>query len=247
MRVRLDSDLLRSLIDAQGGVPRLVDRWNEVEPDESPDRSTVYRWINGTSLPKTDSDYLHLCSLLDIDPFALATTAGNDVEAVADEVLRVMQFDTPATSTFHFLRSFMGRQLQWPPRDIARVHFARDWHTKDFTHDPNVRANYYPRILLQGTASEVPQVFHFAFRHESAFLGRWLEYGFVRSYGTLINLQHIDGRTDHMSISSREEPVPVETWFGPGPVQFRVASLHSFSLRLETRDSDRGKAVRFPA
>ena len=99
MRVRLDSDLLRSLVDAQGGVPRLVDRWVEAEPDEGPDRSTIYRWINGTSLPKTESAYLRLCSLLDIDPFALATAAGNEAEAVADQVLRIMQFDTPATST----------------------------------------------------------------------------------------------------------------------------------------------------
>jgi hypothetical protein len=43
-----------------------------------------------------------------------------------------------------------------------------------------------------------------------------------------------------------DDPIPVETWFGPGPALFRVASLHPFSHELTIREDDASKALRFP-
>lgn len=246
MPIRLDHELLGVLIEAQGGVPTFVDGWIAAHPHESLDRSTVYRWIKGTSLPKSEQAYLRLCGLLDIDPFALALMEGAAAKSAAEEILRIFYAGTPGRSAFLFLQQFIGRRLQWPPQDIARTYFARAWHMREFAHDPRIKSNFYATITLHGSATRTPQVFHFAFRDSAAFMGRWLEYGFVRTYQTSAKLLHINGHTDQMPVAKSTDPMPIETWFGPGPAQFRVASLHPFRLTVDTTDSQRGKVLRFP-
>jgi hypothetical protein len=250
MRVELDGELLDSLIKARGGVRAFVDEWNAVAKtaDDHPNNSTVYRWIKGESLPKNSDLFLRLAGRLDVDPFALIAVTDGDILAAAEELVRVVQHTVTPPSWLQFVHGFFGRQLAWPPEDLAKAYFNRRWHISSFTHDATERTNFYARLILsQSTDKERPQVFHFAYRHPTRFHARWLQYGLVRVRGRSIALHHIDGHIARLDRSTLDEPIHVETWFGQGPAIFRVASLHSFTHTIDISAGVAAKAVRFPA
>jgi hypothetical protein len=148
-----------------------------------------------------------------------------------------------------FVHNFFGRQIAWPPANIASAYFGRSWHVEEFSHDPNIRANYYPTVLLHHVPQPPdgqPQVFHFAYKHPSLFNARWLQYGLVRIQSASATLHHISGYTDQLQLEASNEPVPVETWFGPGPALFRIASLHPFSHCVADASDATSRALRFP-
>jgi hypothetical protein len=251
MRIRLDGELLGTLIGGQGGVDDFLNQWSATSKatEKPPDRTTLYRWMNGESVPKNGKLFLRLAGLLDVDPFALVAVADGDILAAADDVLRIVQNAATAPPWLQFVHGFFGRQKAWPPKDLAAIYFGRPWHIEEFSHDPSIRANYYATILLH-LAREPSygrlQVLHFAFKQPSLFHTRWLQYGLVKLQGTSATLHHINGHTDRRELTALDDPIPVETWFGPGPALFRIASLHPFSHQLTTFEGGTTRVLRFP-
>jgi hypothetical protein len=250
MLVQLNCRLMEDLIEKQGGVKAFLDRWHSRSPsaDERLSRATVYRWIGGESGPKNVRLLLRLAGLLDVDPFALLDVPDGDTLAAADEVLRFVQNASTPTPWLQFVHSFFGRQISWPPEDVSAVYFGRPWLVREFTHDPATRANYYATVLLRPALQAVdhPQVIHFAYKHPFLFGARWLQYGLILVRGVSVALHDISGYSDRLSLSTLDDPVAVETWFGPGPALFRVASLHPFANTLASPEDATRKAVRFP-
>ena len=198
MRLHLHGRLLGELIRQQGGVKALLDAWSfkSKDPNSRLDRATVYRWIKGETFPKNWHTCLQLAGHLDVDPFALIEAPTHNALATADEILKIVQSSSSGPSAIQFVHAFFGRQLSWPPDDLASTYFGRRWHVEDFVHDPNVRSNYYAVISLSWKPMGIrPQVFHFAFRHPSMFAARWLEYGLVRADKRSATLYHINGYT----------------------------------------------------
>lgn len=224
--------------------------WNSAPySDAHLDKSTVYRWIKGETLPKNSHAFLRLAALLDVDPFALLAVSVSDIVDAADQALRIVQSSYPGPPSLQFVHVFFGRQINWPPGAIASKYFKRSWYVEELSHDPSIRANYYAEIVLRHAlqvTSDPPQIFHFAFRHPTMFRARWLQYGLVRAHGTSQILHHINGHVDQVHSSASHEPIRVETWFGPGPALFRIASLHPFSHRIASLEVSSQKALRFP-
>ncbi len=252
MRVGLDGQLLGGLIKARGGVRAFVDDWNAAtgKADDHPDNGTIYRWIKGETVPKSGELYLRLAGLLDVDPFALVAVPDADILAAADELLRVVQHTHATPSWLQFVHRFFGRHIAWPPQELASTYFKRSWYAPEFEHDAKARTNFYATIVLQqsgGASEHHPQVFHFAYRHPSDFRARWLQYGLVRLSGRSVTLHHIGGYVDTFERTTMDEPIRVETWFGPGPARFCVASLHPFAHNLEASTDTEAKKLRFPA
>jgi hypothetical protein len=204
--------------------------------------------VNGETVPKNGRLFLRLSGVLDVDPFALITVSDADVLQAAEEVLRIVQNSIAPPPWLQFVHGFFGRQISWPPEDLASLYFGRPWHVGEFNHDPGIRAGYYARVLLRHALEPPgrPQVFHFAYKHPSLFHARWLQYGLVRADGSSAVLHHIGGYTDRLRACAPNEPVRVETWFGPGPAVFRIASLHPFTHSLAASEDDAGPALRFP-
>jgi hypothetical protein len=247
----LEGELLKELVKGQGGVGAFLDHWNSVVPDadDHPNDSTLYRWISGKILPKNSNAFLRLAGLLDVDPFGLITVPAGDVLAAAEDVLRIVQNSGAAPAWLQFVHAFFGRQKSWPPEELSKAYYGRPWFCQTFNHDPAVRSNYYATILLGGLLkppNRRPQILHFAFKHPSLFHARWLEYGLVRVHGTSVALHHINGYMDQLERTVLELPVRVETWFGPGPALFRIASLHPFDLDMADEDLPTAGALRFP-
>jgi hypothetical protein len=205
--------------------------------------------MKGESLPRSSAIFLRLAGLIDVDPFALVAVPAGDILAAAEDVLRIVQKAATAPPWLHFVHDLFGRQRIWPPDGLALAYFGRRWHAQELVHDPHVRSNYYARVLLHDLLKPTdrrPQILHFAFKHPALFHARWLEYGLVRVHGGAAVLHHINGYMDRIELAASDEPVRVETWFGPGPAQFRVASLHPFALETAPSADGAAIALRFP-
>ncbi len=247
----LNGALLKTLVADRypKRVPGLLEAWATSEQkilSDPPDRATIYRWMNG-QLPRSASDLLSLCSLLDIDPFSILTAKDGDISNTIHWLLSSVQLRQWRQPSLSFLADLFGRQQAWPPLSLAEDYYGRPWHIEEFEHDPTKRALYYACIELSASAERplAPQVFHFAFHSPGVFGERWLQYGFIERYQDTVRLVHINGHTETYEAQVLGEPSRVETWFGPGHAVFRVASLHPFELAVSNTVD--GKRVRFPA
>ena len=197
-------------------------------------------------MPKSGDDLLRLASLLDVDPLCLLTFDRGSVQVAIETALSWAQRNR--WERFKFFQTFFGRQSEWPPKELSTIHFGRSWNEATFQHDASARANYYAVVQItpgRGGVSTFPQTFHFAHRHQEQYAGRWLSYGFVVIHGESVRLQHINGQSN----SYRAENLlaaSVRTVFGPNPAEFKVASLHPFSLRVDAPEQANGSSVCFP-
>lgn len=253
---RLDPVLLRALIAERvpGGIAEMQDRWMqspsqaEAPDEEVPHRSTMHRWLKG-QVPRTSNDLLRLCGVLDIDPLCLLTLPETDPDLAIEKLMSAYVHGRWQPPALEFLTDFLGSRAIWPPRALARRFFGRDWNTVELEHDASRAANFYGTFRITATverASEGPFVYHVAFRHSRLFARRWLQYGFVVRHGRSIRLRHINGHVDSCEVAGATSPTLVQTWFGPGSVCFRVASLHPFSLALDPPGAAVDQFVRFP-
>jgi hypothetical protein len=250
VRVRLNGELLRDLIEAAGGIGAVQEKWSLSSPDgddgEVPSEATLYRWMKG-GLPKSSEALMGLAAALDVDPFALLTVPKEEMREAIDELLELVQrVSLPAPLSF--AKGFFGRQRDWPPRVFATQHYGREWQTREFVHDPAVARNFYQSIELRGSGAGPGrvQVFHFAYRQKHLFAERWLQYGsVVRSDGAAL-LWHINGHREERRLRTLDEPAVAETWFGPAAVDFRVSSLHPFALAVPAASPPDQPPMRFP-
>lgn len=74
----------------------------------------------------------------------------------------------------------------------------------------------------------------------------WRPYGSVMRFEGEIMLISEDGDIHEQSLAEPAREVAVETYFGPGGAEFRVASPHVFDLVVAAPSTD-GSHVRFRA
>jgi len=243
-------ELVGRLVTGRGGTSGVLARWPR---EEAPHRGTLLRWLNGDRLPQSSNQLLALSGALDVDPCALWELESRTVDkamALLTVALRERRWHKlyPALS---FVSHFSGPVLEWPPANIARDYFHRDWCCADFRHtaEPSNR-NTFKQILLHSAHPQGfhdPHVFHFAWREAEIATSAWRPYGFIEispSESTLRLVQFV-GRLQEIPMQKEATAISVETFFGPRPAEFRVASLHSFSCQLDAPMSDLPPIVRF--
>ena len=254
-KLRLDGQLLHALLATRlpGGVAELQARWylpdrSGIVSKDPPHRATFHRWTQG-QVPRTADDLLRLSSILDVDPMCLLKLPERNPEATMERLASTYMHGRWEPPALEFLQEFMGRRAAWPPPNLARDYFGRAWHKQEITHDAMDRTNYYATLriaALDRTRSGGPFVYHVAFRHPSLFGRRWLQYGLVLRHSTRVSLRHINGHSDSCDAHDARAPTLVETWFGPGPAIFCVASLHPFTMDLIETEPEGEPVVRFP-
>jgi transcriptional regulator with XRE-family HTH domain len=250
MVVKLNVALLRNLLDEYGGVSGILDAWTATssDPDDTIDKATVHRWLTG-QMPKSQERLMRLAAALDVDPLALLTITGEDIDTAVDSLLDIVQNNSSKPAPLQLLRGFLGRLKSWPPDELVLPYFKKPWFIREFTHDPHIDANFYQLMEISSLEPKAPtcrpQVFHFAFQNPGGFAARWLEYGMVVRGGRQADLWHINGYRQSTIYTDRVTPTHVETWCGPGPAIFRVASLHAFELTTAANPPGEG-VLRFP-
>ena len=215
-----------------------------------PNRSTILRWVRGETLPRGRDDLLGLAGALDLDPFALWRINATTFTTLCERMFAASLTGSwprllPALS---FLDGFVRSSRDWPAAPFARRYFGRDWVAADHRHASPDGQDYFKAFALEPGAppdAGVDQVWHFAWR--PAPPDAWRPYGFVRRTESELRLYAFSGNTATAAIAEGA-PYPrccVETWIGRGPAEFRIASLHQFSMKSSAGDDRCEARVRF--
>lgn len=256
--VGMNVEMLNAVIERryERGVEQLLDAWHELAADNRtvsakpiPDRSTIYRWLNTGSLPRSKEHLMGFCRLLDIDPLCVLEASDNETEKALEYLLVSLQLEHWKQPALEFLAEYFGRQKSWPPPSIAKHNFGRSWYTAEIEHDPKIKSLFYAKVRISGNKKVYtvrPQVYHIAFCSPGFFWDRWLQYGLIVRHRDQLNLYHINGHNQAVQTFDVDKPFHFETWFGPSRTTFRLASLHPFQAELDG-DFDIGDdPLRFP-
>lgn len=247
--LRMDYEAVAARIAAKfGGNLAAVSRnWPTEDP---PHRSTVQRWLKQETLPRSARELLAFSAALDLDPFALWGVSPATFPHLCERLVKASRMRS-WTDVFHglsFLAEFVGPTPEWPPADLARTYFHREWVIRDFSHPARDRRNYFATIVIKPdrrcSTWSADQVWHFAWR-DAIEHALWRPYGFVRLAGPELRLFSFNGLSDSAKVNALGSSFLVETWFGEGAAVFCVASLHPFELELSDIAQGERPRVRF--
>lgn len=246
--LELRRDLIISRVKGSGrSIAAIAASW----PNEAaPHRSTLLRWLKGSVLPRSARELLGLAGALDLDPFVLWTFAPDKFDILCARVVRASRTHrwTMLHPALSFLADFIGPVDEWPPSAIAEEYYGRPWCTADFRHAAGRQRNYYAALAIGPTPKSEfadPQVWHFAYRNAGVRRAGWQPYGFVEVLGSAVRLFNFSGLFDVSERPPATRLLFVETWFGEGAAEFRVASLHKFTLTVQSGPTPRAGLVRF--
>lgn len=242
-------ELLRRLLrdKFRGTITPLLQRWPVAS--DTPHRITIWRWLNKDSVRISPERVLGLAGVFDIDPTALFSASPQEHAELCRRLAASIGRKEAAgfSSELQWLAEFVVPNENWPPAHLATTYFRRPWEVKSFRHSARDRVNYFQHLLITASPREhgEPQVWHFAFRSPNSIYPTWTPYGFVERSPEHAALFHFRGHSSTVALSRSGKSFIVQTWFGPGAADFRVASLHGFELSL--RDAPHGlPCVRFP-
>lgn len=254
-----DTELIERLIIERCGSK------NRFEVESSIPKSTLGRWLSGTSRPSGQT-FLKFCAALDVDPLGLVRLSPEVLpsyyrkallgiasgywpkELSGLEYLRDMVpmslFSARACSIAGFagFGTESSRPSPWPPDSIA-AHFRgadsapRKWYRWSMEKAPGKdRIGYYGSYLIRPSCD--PQAFYFASRLlENAFRDWWW-YGYVVRQGERCLMLNLTSECETGKMESGHGCMAVSTYIEREPAQFQIVSLHAFDTEfVEDLDS----------
>jgi hypothetical protein len=244
-QIQLRKDLIQEFIQREFEGNRAA-FGRSLELQDLPHRKTILRWASeeDLSLPKGAKRLLALAQALDVDPFMLL-----DIDlALLMECCRKASWNL-AWGTVHKALAFLNELFRlteedWPPPEIAEL-FDGEWYTAHLEHNPRQGRNYFQPLkiqsdLLYGEDGAIkgprnPQLWYLAYREVSFGAGVleprsfWRPYAIVYLYQNELVLLHLAGLLERVALpSGNTGQFVLETFFGQGAAQFRLASLHPF-------------------
>lgn len=253
MTVPIDRGRLQGLIDQRyGSVDQLAADWRaryEAEPSaitKPRDRSSIYRWLDDGLPAKKDALY-GFCALLDVDPIGIIETGRAFVEENFAKERRAFQMSDKRDTLLAPFRAVYLPSWRWPNASLVRHHFRRDWFVDNFSHEAEDVLNVYAALTFRlkvPLPDEHPRVFHFAYQQKHAIDRLWRPYGVIIAYRDRVRLIAESGNWQEATCDGFRDCAIVETFFGPRPTLFRVASLHAFTTQIEA-PSTAQNVVRF--
>lgn len=249
----VDADSLTRLMKERLGKMSAIGEAHVLWPIQSEpvNRATIFRWLRNETVPSPELFYA-LAGTLDVDPLVLlkpapATSFASICQAVGDTLWSRGQ--PKDLKKWLFLAPLAEGTREWPPQELAVTYFKREWHWREFIHDPAQRSNYYARFEIEvcgPTLDKNPlrdKVWHFAFR--DARRRNWRPYGCIRGTESHLELYGYGGTVDQAPYPESGSKFAVETWFGLGKADFRLACLHDFTVTLTQRADEHLPRVRF--
>lgn len=210
---------------------------------DSRHKATIYRWLDH-GVPSRAETVFGFASLLDVDPVALMEVDEDYVYSQFGRERRLYHLRRPTSTHLRPLGAIYEVDGEWPNHALANRYYGRNWHTHDLHHDPAVISNVYAAVLLASGNASAPRAYHFAYRRSEVPDRTW------RPYGTVVVLESnviLVSESGHFQRQPRASDwFAVETYFGSGGADFRIASLHPFDLELEV-PSRQTECVRFVA
>lgn len=251
----LRGDLVLSLIKRRfQSMDGLIAAWVErvdsriQKVGKARDRATIYRWLD-KGLPSNRSDLFGFAAMLDVDPVALLDVGEEYLKKRYGRERRLFQLGMANRSPLAAFWPIYTPGPGWPNAEVSHPLYGRAWCTADFAHDPATIANVYAAVQLRSAVADaplLPRAYHFAYRRAGSPDEMWRPYGTVVGYEGEVCLLMENGTYQRKPDAQSPVVVTAETWFGPGPAEFRVASLHGFEVAVQVPSEEDG-AVRFMA
>lgn len=239
MKLFLDEAIFKAIaLDEYGGVNGFLEAWRDGElharRDEAPSRATLYDWI-ANGLPRDESKQLALFSAIAQDPTSIIDWQRSGLFENFS-CLR-LQFIAGKSGSFSALFRLFQPSSDWPHQPIALSLFNKPWATFQFSNDALTVKNVYTCISLKLIEeSQIrPSSVHIAYRTMTNADGLWRPYGTVIRRSDADYLFHENG--NRQSASYRKgDAIRFETFLGPSPVEFRIASLSDFKAEHSVQD-----------
>jgi len=255
MAIELDVPLVRELIETRfGSIDAFAAEWEhrietrKQQSGKARDRATIYRWLK-QGMPSKKQELFGLAGALDIDPIALLRIDADYVMRSFPRERFLFQAGSKTRSKLHpFWEVFMPCP-NWPNEELPKTFYGRPWTKFQFKHAAVDVSNVFAGLLLKQKSHVdmlLPKVFLFAYRRTGAVDTLWRPYGVVIHYRECTRLISQNGAYQEVHHPTVTQEFLVETYLGPGPAEFQIASLHGFDASL-TIPSNNSLAVRFPA
>lgn len=224
--IETNIEILEELIRAVGGPTALLKLWSARFPDE-PSRETLYQWRNRQYFPGGVVAYLRFCACLDVDPVVLAAPKSLGETSLGDRLLSMalQPFSGRGLKATDIIALF-GPRKAWPSPEMTTPYFERKWFAFEF---PNPGQSYsrYETLKLTVGRNTPPRVIHFAYRNGPDH--HWRMYGSIMVRCNLVRLFDFF-RATGTSALEEDGSTFVQTRFGEGSCDFRLASLHEFAV-----------------
>lgn len=240
MTIFLRRDTVNLLVDElHGGYDELVAAW-ELRANENrgapraPSRSTLYRWISDgvpTLRDGADHRFFALCGLLDVDPLAIFDFEKHGYFSKFARLRQLVYYGRQSLGGVATLLDMYRPGDVWPSEAIAKKCFGHGWKAHHLTNKDDWENSSY--ILLKSRFSDWkknhPRAVHIDYRRIGVPDTMWRYYGSVIAIDHKIELYSESG-TFQVLPQVDADVIPFRTYFGGRPVEWRIASLHDFSL-----------------
>lgn len=243
LKLHVDKAVLHHAFNAGfGGIENFADIWSKIPQDDEAagqrERSvkTIYAWLQN-GMPTARDTMMRFFGTLGIDPVAAVELDSGKLQKQFGRLRRAFMFGGFNAGGFRPLFELYAPSFGWPEESLALTYFDRKWTTFDFTHHAQDIKNTYVTIHVQAQDDmpvSWPRAFHIAYRRLSNADGLWRPYGAVMTRLKEAILVHENGEVQRTPFfASNNHRIRFRTWFGPEPAEFRLASLHPFSCRIE--------------
>jgi hypothetical protein len=206
----------------------------------APSRSTIYKWITEgfPSIETGPSRYqlLAFCAQLDADPLALFDYQRNGYFSRFAKLRTALQRGAGALGALAPLLDLYRPDEEWPCSGLAHWIWQKPWSYRTFDNLGEHNSTSYARINIhfnEQTGGD-PRAVHLAYRRWNVkqIDPMWRFYGTVIAIGDNLELYTEGGIHQKMHRAS-DDVISFRTYFGGRPVEFKLASLHSFSIDHE--------------
>lgn len=240
-------------------VTKLIsDRWDRVDELEkgwservkaglqkvgSPrDRGTIYRWLS-RGLPNKRDEIFGLAAALGVDPVVMLDIESNEFQKLLKLEWMFFLANMESRGRMSALWPLIRPSAHWPSLSISHDYYSCNWTTIEFRHSAQEIHSVYAQLRLRCDPDEDEEtshrVYYVAYRRLGARDDLWRPFGIVRKRGLEAMclghngdmMERPDGRPAYVKVDETGA-VDVETFFGPGPADFKVVCLHPFTLEL---------------
>jgi hypothetical protein len=247
-QIQLRKDLIQTFIQREFEGNRAA-FGRSLELEDAPHRKTILRWASeeDLSLPKGAKRLLALAQALDVDPFMLLDFELELLIACCRKASWNLAWGNVHKALAFLNDLFRLTEEHWPPPEIAEL-FDGQWYTAHLDHNPRLGRNYFQPLEIHSDlfyrsdgsidGPRNPQLWYLAYRDMSYASGCgearsfWRPFAIIYLYQGEAILLNLSGLLQKVNISeSRPGHFILETFFGQGAAQFRLASLHPFETQ----------------
>lgn len=236
LRQKLTAKLVHNIY---GGFDELAAEWEDRASDQPnfpkpKQRSSIYRWLpNGVPTKQEGSNlqFFGFCALLDVDPLAIFDYERNGYFSKFAKIRQMIYYGQRALGGLAPLLEMYRPNDIWPSDEIARICYGHPWFANEFTNSEDWSSTDYllVKVKFSQPIRSAPRAVHVAYRRVGVPDTMWRYYGTVLAIDGKLELYNESGDYQHME-QVEGDGICFRTYFGGRPVEWRIVSLHEFSV-----------------